>query len=256
MALVPAGPFSSLIPGTPTLHVGAVRWNPVLVPNMPTRVFITLQKADNAPVLLRDLLVAHTRKVHLLIIDESLSDYHHEHPEPTAVPGEYVFQFTPRRPGSYRIWADLVPAETGRQEYAVVDVPSSVPAAGSIDRSARQTSVVDGLTYQLLLSEPAVKAGKAVRARVRVTYPDGRPFTGLEPVMGAFGHLVGFTDNRRTVLHSHPLGIEPTSDAERGGPELPFYIYSVNPGFIRLFAQVQIGGVAKFAEFGLVVQPD
>ena len=89
---------------------------------------------------------------------------------------------------------------------------------------------------------------------MRVTHADGRPFTGLEPVMGAFGHLVGFKDDRKTVLHSHPLGLEPSSAEARGGPDLDFYIYSAEPGFVRLFAQVQIGGVARFADFGLLVE--
>jgi hypothetical protein len=32
-------------------------------------------------------------------------------------------------------------------------------------------------------------------------------------------------------------------------------IYSAQPGFVRLFAQVQIDGVAGFADFGLIVEP-
>jgi hypothetical protein len=254
MALVTAGPFSSLVSAPPTTRVGGVRWAPNLSPGRETQVSMELRRADGSPVLPRDLLLAHTRRVHLLIIDETLTDYHHEHPEPTSVPGEYTFRFTPRKGGSYRVWADLLPADTGRQEYVTVDLVSFSAGNGSIDRSERVSSVLDGLTYHLILDQPSVRAGRAVRARVRVTYADGRPFTGLEPVMGAFGHLVGFKEDRKTVLHSHPLGLEPSSAEARGGPDLDFYIYSAEPGFVRLFAQVQIGGVARFADFGLTVE--
>jgi hypothetical protein len=255
MALVTAGPFSSLVSAPPTIRVGGARWGPNLSPGRETQVSINLRRDNGSPVLLTDLLLVHTQRIHLLIIDETLTDYHHEHPEPTAVAGEYVFRFTPRKAGSYRVWADLLPADTGRQEYVIVDVVSWTAGNGSIDRVARDTAVVDGLTYHLILDQPSVRAGRAVRARVRVTDADGRPFTGLEPVMGAFGHLVGFKEDRKTVLHSHPLGLEPSTAAARGGPDLDFYIYSADPGFVRLFAQVQIGGVARFADFGVIVAP-
>ena len=61
---------------------------------------------------LGDLIEVHTQKIHLLINDASLTDYHHEHPKPTDMPGEYAFAFTPSNPGPYRIWADVVPAST------------------------------------------------------------------------------------------------------------------------------------------------
>ena len=61
----------------------------------------------------------HTRRIHLLIIDGSLTDYHHEHPVPSNVPGRYDFSFTPQKPGAYRVWADVQPVETDIQEFAM-----------------------------------------------------------------------------------------------------------------------------------------
>jgi hypothetical protein len=43
--------------------------------------------------------------------------------------------------------------------------------------------------------------------------------------------------------------------AARGGPELEFQIYALQPGFVRLFAQVQIEGRSRFALFGLEIAP-
>ena len=48
---------------------------------------LELKRENGMPVLLTDLIEAHTEKIHLLIIDPALKDYHHEHPRPTAVPG-------------------------------------------------------------------------------------------------------------------------------------------------------------------------
>jgi hypothetical protein len=101
-------------------------------------------------------------------------------------------------------------------------------------------TTVDGYTFTLALDgEP--KAGAPVMGNVVIT-KDGQPFTGLEPVMGAFAHVVGFTEDYNSVLHVHPMGKEPSNDAERGGPKLEFHIEPEKAGFVKLFAQVRIGG--------------
>jgi hypothetical protein len=117
------------------------------------------------------------------------------------------------------------------------------------------TSVVNGLTFELSFEDDQVITGKAVMGRLTVRKADGKPFTQLEPIMGAFAHIVGFSDDFTTVVHIHPMGKEPKSATDRGGPELEFHLDPESAGFIRLFAQVQIDGVSTFAPFGLVVKP-
>jgi len=75
----------------------------------------------------------------------------------------------------------------------------------------------------------------------------------LEPVMGAYAHIVGFYEDRQTVLHIHPEGEEPKSADERGGPTFGFRFYAPKPGFIRLYVQVQVDGKQVFAPFGTMV---
>jgi len=226
----------------------------------PVRCILELrQEVNGMPVLLSDLVEAHTEKIHLLIVDPSLKDYHHKHPRPTATPGEYSFTFTPSKPGNYRVWADLRPRPMGLQEYAVTDIqagPSGL-APGQpeplTDRSLVTNVVVDGLRYELFLPKEAIKAARTSSARLRITETNGEPFTRLEPVMATFAHLVGFNEDYQTVLHMHPMGPPVLRRSERGGPELEFQIYALRPGFVRLFAQVQIGGVQRFAPFGIQV---
>ena len=79
--------------------------------------------------------------------------------------------------------------------------------------------------------------------------------TRLEPVMAAFAHLVGFYEDGHTVVHLHPVGPEITDANLRGGPDLEFKFYPPKPGFIKLFCQVQVGGKAVFAPFGVNVAP-
>lgn len=208
--------------------------------------------ADGKPLTLDDLKEAHTKKLHLLVVDPTLTDYHHIHPVAGEKPGEYVFDFTPLKNGSYRVWADVIPVATGKQEYVQTDMGTPAKEKASIDKATSMMATVDGYTFTLALDgEP--KAGSPVMGNVTVT-KDGQPFTGLEPVMGAFAHVVGFTEDYNSVLHVHPMGKEPTSDAERGGPKLEFHIEPEKAGFVKLFAQVRIGGKDIFAPFGITVK--
>lgn len=217
-------------------------------------VKIKLTKKDGTPVSLDDLQVVHTKKIHLLLVDSSLTDYHHEHPEPSDVAGEYVFSFTPKKPGSYRIWADVTPSES-RHEYVITDLPGSGAAEPISNRNVVTSGIVDGLSYELSLDKPDLKVGQAIVAKIKISDQSKKPFTQLEPLMGAYAHLVGFYDDYKTVAHIHPMGEEPSKPTERGGPELEFHFMPEKPGLLKLFAQVQINGKSVFVPFALQISP-
>ena len=198
-----------------------------------------------------DLKEAHTKKFHLLLVDPSFTDYHHIHPT-VAENGEWTFDFTPKKNDSYRAWADVIPVSTGKQEYVMADMGNPAKDKAPINKTTVMTSTVDSYTLTLALdSEP--KVGAAVMGNITAT-KDGKPFNQLEPVMGAFAHVVGFTEDYNSVLHIHPMGKEPTSDTERGGPTLKFHIEPKKAGFVKLFAQVRIDGKDLFAPFGVTVK--
>ena len=217
-----------------------------------TSVTLTLTR-QGSPVTLEDLKEAHTEKIHLLIIDPTLTDYHHEHPVPGDTPGNYRFSFTPRKEGPYRIWADLVPVGTGKQEYAIVDLDGAFAGGEVPARASSLTATVDGLTYAVNFDGP-LQAGKATLGTLTVKDANGAVFTALEPIMGAYAHLVGFSEDLQTIAHIHPMGEEPKNPSDRGAGELQFHIQPEKSGLVRLFAQVQIGGQSKFAPFTLNVE--
>ena len=216
---------------------------------------IRLTGADGKPLSLDQLEVAHTEKIHLLVIDQSVTDYHHLHPVAGDKPGEYRFDFAPKLGGTYHIWADLVPKATGKQEYSKTTVKVEGPP-GTPNSSINTTAEVDGYRFELTTENNApLQAGKAIVVKVRVTGPDGREFSKLEPVMGAFAHMVAFPADLGSVTHVHPMGPEPKTAGERGGPDLSFHVEPDKPGFQRFFLQTQIGGKEKYAAFGLNVEP-
>jgi Heavy metal binding domain len=215
-----------------------------------------LFNSDGRPVRLDDLEETHTRKIHLLISDLSETDYHHEHPEQVG-DGEYAFSFTPARPGTYRVWADLKPVLTHVQQYSVSDIPSTTPREGALapQEAENRHAEIDGYKFDLTFANSLIHEKETVPGTLRVTGPDGQPFDKLEVVMGAFGHFVGFCDDFATVLHIHPVGALIESPDLRGGPELPFYFRSSKPGLVRFFAQVKVGGKEMFPRFVISVQP-
>ena len=73
--------------------------------------------------------------------------------------------------------------------------------------------------------------------------------------MEAFVHLVGFYEDRKTVLHIHPKGGLVLDAAARGGPEVEFQFLPPKPGFVRFFAQTQIDGKKIFVLFGVRINP-
>jgi hypothetical protein len=248
--------FIYMKPGEPTFRLTAQASAPAEA-GKKLDVKIKLSKADGSPVRYSDLLVMHTQRIHLLIEEPALGDYHHEHPVLTDTPGEYTFSFTPQRSAPYRIWADLVPTATGVQELPFTDLPSAGTAGPIIDKATQFTSQVEGINFVLTLGgngEP-LKADQARRMDIMATDAAGKPVTQFEPVMNAFAHLVGFYDDYRTVVHLHPTGGDVTDPDARGGPGLGFMFFPPRPGFIRLYCQVSVNGRMIFAPFNVNVIP-
>jgi hypothetical protein len=230
-----------------------IRTEAPLQADKPATAYLKLSRPSGEPVLISDLIEVHTEKIHLLIIDPSLSDYHHVHPRPAVIPGEYSFAFTPRKKGPYRAWADLRPYPSGLQEYAMADIVGEGTGGPLMDKKETTKSTAGELQFELVHGDGPIKAGQPARSHLRISTAAGVPFKKLEPVMATFAHLVGFSEDFQTVLHMHPIGPPILNKDARGGPELEFQIYSLKPGFFRLFAQVQVGGESIFAPFGLQV---
>lgn len=211
-------------------------------------------KKDGGPLSPKDLKVVHTEPVHLLIIDSSLKDYSHIHPKPTKTPGVYEFMWYPKlQSNPYRLWADLTPKATGEQEYVFVDLPLAPKADSKLQTidSTVTLKTTQGDVNATLSFDSTLTKGDSAMGTVQIT-SKGKPFMDLEPVMGAFAHIVGFYEDFKDIVHIHPMGKEPTKDSMRGGPELMFHITPEQSGTIKLFIQVKINGEDVF--FPMTVQ--
>lgn len=215
---------------------------------------LNLSKPDGSPVTFHDLKLTHTKRIHLLIVDDSLSDYAHVHPVETSKPGEYAFTFQPKHGGHYNFVADLLPAATGRQEYAKAGATiMGTPAAPY--RWINSASRVNGYWFYLVTNQNQLfVAGEPISLKVIVTDSHGSGITCLEPLMAAFAHGVAFSSDLSTVLHVHPIGPVP-AETSRGGPFLEFKMVPRTPGYMKFYVQVQINHENVYASFGINVHP-
>lgn len=245
----------------------------------PVTLTLRLQDQNGRPIVAEDLALRHEHALHVMIVDAGLEDYAHAHP--TANPdGSFSLTFTPRLDRPYRLWTDFsLKGDHGTGEkddhghvqgagdqahgedhhedsvsYASVDLPVGAGAVPSIAAGQVLSARAGGLRFQLSLPS-ALKSGEATRAQLAVIGEDGMPFSQLEPVMGAYAHIVGFNDGAATMLHVHPDGAAPASAAARGGPVIAFTLEPETVGPHRLFVQVKANGAEIIAPLTVVVAP-
>jgi hypothetical protein len=223
----------------------------------PVEVTLEIHTLKGGAILPHELAVTHTKKMHVMVVDPSLVDYHHVHPQSDGLNGRYTFEFTPKRAGPYRVLAEIVPQRTRSQIIASAEI--AVPGEASEMSFARQTqSTVDGVRFVLREVPAHLRTGVDYRFDLEVTAADGGEIA-LEDIMGAQGHMVAFDEAGKGFAHMHPVDSIVSARAGLGsdrmaGQGLEFIFNVPNPGWYRVFAQVQVAGREVFGHFDLEVE--
>ncbi len=171
-----------------------------------------------------------------------------------TAPGEFEFTFTPKSPGPYRAWFNLISLPMSLEEFPWQDLGSNAPAP-KINRTPR-AEANDGRS-RVVLRWPAgpPRAGRKTVAAFQFTDDAGQPRKDLELIMGAFGHLVGFNEAFRTPLHVHPDPVPIGFETKNAGPELKFSLIPPKSGTWRLFLQTAHAGKTYTSDFTVEVLP-
>ncbi len=206
------------------------------------------------PVTAEELAIVHTEKLHLFVVDQSLKDYQHIHPQPTNEPGVFEYTFTPKTSNHYMSWADLE-LLTDRKQHRLKTV-----MAGQTNRSGAAYIIPttggtqNGVTCEWKCDKP-LQAGQDNPVEITLKDPSGKPITDLEPIMGAFIHLVGFSADGKTMIHTHPEEKDPASANERGGPSFHFNIEPEIAGPAQFYIQISRDGVESYLPVGQIIKP-
>jgi hypothetical protein len=224
----------------------------------PVQAILTLKTYGGKPIGPDDLATAHAKKLHLLIIDPTLTDYQHVHPAPAGAPGAWAFTFTPHAGGSYRFFADFVPIVTGNGLYAWADMAVKGEPAHSerVRDDALHPSWVsdkEGYRFTLTPSAQPIRASKLVDLKFTIERIGGGPVP-LQVIMNAFAHLVAFDDQRSGFAHMHPQEYDITKPPDAVHPVLSFKLQLPRAGRYVIWSQVLIAGREIFAPFWFNVE--
>jgi hypothetical protein len=218
----------------------------------PCRFRLTLHNYKEESLTASDITLSHTRKVHLLCVDESLDDYQHVHPEEDPnQPGIFNFTLTPRAGGTYKVFLDFIIQRSGARvllhDTFLVRGKSNRP-----DPSVAYEKQVGDYTFALQMPTNEIPSRQFQTVDFKVwNTVTGEPIA-LEPVMGAYAHLVAFDGQRRGFAHFHPLNQENTvPNSIKSALQFSFSLES--PGPYRIWAQVKIDGREIFVPYNLTV---
>lgn len=202
-------------------------------------------------IQLSEFEVAHERKMHLTIVRKDLGVYAQEQ----AIlqrDGSFILKnFRFPASGEFRIFAEVVPREAGRQVLAGVvnvtgkDKPSSVPLKITTEQRS------DGILVNPVGSL-TIPAGKTslVSFELRDQFAGG-PVLDLQPYLGAMGHLVMVHQDGTTHVHAYPD--ERDAKAGKNG-RLTFLVRPPKPGLYRGWFDFQHSGKLTRVDFVFTVK--
>jgi hypothetical protein len=187
--------------------------------------------------MVRDFDVEHERRMHLILVGRDFTGFQHLHPQQEA-DGSWHAEAELSRGGVYRVFADF--AAEGQSLTLAADLfvggeiePRELPAPRA------QAPAGDGYTVTL-------SSSSATEPLRFVVSKDDERLSGVEPYLGADGHLVALREHDQAFLHTHP-------EDSAAGATIAFRVSYPSAGRYRLFLQFKHGGKVRTAEFTQVV---
>ena len=191
--------------------------------------------------------VVHEKLYHLFVVSQDLTFFLHTHPERT--PGE-DFHLDVRfpKPGMYRIVSDFYPSGGTPQLITnTVLVPGDGfalnPARIAADTSPRQS---ENSRVELEVTSTRIVARQKVSMRFHVS-----PDQGVEPYLGAWGHMLAASSDLIDMMHNHAF--QAVDGRAKAFKELTFNMTFPRSGTYRVWVQFQRMGVVNTAAFDVTV---
>ncbi len=191
--------------------------------------------------------IFHEKPMHLILVSDDMQDFMHVHPELGA--GE-EFGITPTFPRATRwhAFAQSTPAGGVSQvEHRSIVVKTS---------GARTEEPAP--TIKVKMEAPMLETGTDLRIHfVLSDITTGEPVNDLEPYLGAWGHFILISQDKKSFIHAHPMEATGVHDHTIPLGPSPSTIEIVTgfdrPGHYRLWAQFQRGGTEVNVPFWLDV---
>lgn len=196
----------------------------------------------------RGFEVVHEKLYHVFVVSQDLSFFLHTHPE--RQPNE-DFRLDVRfpKPGMYRVLSDFYPSGGTPQ---LVTSTVIVPGPGVSLESPRIPASVapkasENARAELELVPKRVVAREKTALVLRLT-----PNQGLEPYLGAWGHLLAASADLIDMVHEHPVLED--GDSRNASRALRFDLFFPREGVYRVWMQFQRLGVVNTVAFDVPVE--
>jgi hypothetical protein len=185
-----------------------------------------------------DFDVEHEREMHLIVVRRDLAGFQHVHPE-LAADGSWHVELDTTLPGTYRVFADFT---TGGEAMTLA---TDLSVAGDFEPRPlplpeRSADAGDGYVVRIDSARP--EAGASTRVGFTIAR-NGQQIGGVQPYLGADGHLVVLREGDLAFLHAHPQG-EPG-----GSGPIAFDVDYPSAGAYRMYLQFRHRGEVHTAEF-------
>jgi hypothetical protein len=203
-----------------------------------TLTFHVVDPRTDQPV--RRFELVHEKLMHLFVVSENLEFFAHVHPE-SQVDGGFTLQIQLPYGGMYRMLADYYPSGSlpqlsldtlyvaGRSQPAHL-IPSLSPSKST------------NLTASLRIQPETPLAGLETKLLFTLD-----PSEGLEPYLGAWGHMLVASEDLIDLIHLHPFLIAPDKT-------IYFTVIFPRPGVYKVWTQFQRKGEVNTVVFAVPVK--
>lgn len=205
---------------------------------------LRLLKDDGHPYYAHEVAISHTQKIHLHLRQSGgKRGYAHLHPVP-GDDGFWRFDVPPSLRGEdLEVYVDFADVRTSRVMLAQAEVKAT---------SAFDAFIVPPRNLIVSMEASSTQADTSAALRVKLSGPEGKPLR-LLPIMGALGHAVVFSADRRLAGYAH---MHPTLEGGEYAPNptLSFRLRLPPPGTYDVWINLN-DGQEELLRTTLVVTP-
>jgi hypothetical protein len=205
---------------------------------------LRLLKDDGHPYYAHEVAISHTQKIHLHLRQSGgKRGYAHLHPVP-GDDGFWRFDVPPSLRGEdLEVYVDFADVRTSRVMLAQTEVKAA---------SAFDALIVPPRNLIVSMEASSTQADTSAALRVKLSGPEGKPLK-LLPNMGALGHAVLFSADRRLAGYAH---MHPTLEGGEYAPNptLSFRLRLPPPGTYDVWINLN-DGQEELLRTTLVVTP-
>ncbi|HUA87195.1 MAG TPA: heavy metal-binding domain-containing protein [Bryobacteraceae bacterium] len=196
----------------------------------------------------REFVIMHEKLFHLFLVSQDMQFFRHVHPQ-IQPDGSFKLKVNFPHAGEYRVLSDFYPQGATPQLISNTlfvrgDGFKLEPAKLTADLAPKKT---ENLDIELVTDPPQPLAGFKTLLFFKL-----KPNDGIEPYIGAWGHMLAASSDLIDLIHTHPFLV---TDPENGAyKQIQFNLIFPRAGVYRVWTQFQRKGVVNTVVFNIPVK--